>query len=404
MTSALAALTITFVGSFTGSTEAQRLRFPPSASVSPTTTYVPFQSTSQPYRSITANQPVFMASQPAVTLGVPQPALGGPPTFDAYAPTGGAVNQPAFQQPYVQQPYVQPGTTTGLGWGGAAPFPSSTGQYQFIQPNGTYGSVPRFLQQARGRYTWLNGGGGSTTELGINTIEVDGTFIFPLFYMKDPFLLTPGFAVHFLDGLATHDLPDEFFDAYVELGWQPVMTQWLKADLAVRVGVYSDFQKWNDDSLRILGRGLAIWSHSSTMEFRAGLIYLDRLKTKLLPAGGVVWMPGGPNGDIRWDFLFPNPKFSQRLTYFGTWDLWWYIAGEYGMGSWAFQSTTLFGGATAGQADINDLRLIAGLEWTTVSGIKGFVEAGWVFNREFYTGGTNIDLKDTLMLRGGVTF
>lgn len=402
----VAAFTALIVGSLSEQAEAQRLRFPTSASASPTTTYVPFQNGAQPYQSITANSPIFMAAAPGapgVTLGSPQPFVNSPPTFDAYAQPGGMATQP-----YVQQPYTQPGLAPApaTGWG-ANPIPSATGQFQFVQPNGVYATVPRFLQQMRVRHTWLKGSGGSATKMGMNSTEVDGTFLFPLFYLKDPFLLTPGFAVHFTEGPVGNDpaanLPSRLYDAYVDLGWQPVMTQWLKADLGIRVGAYSDFQTYTSKAWRILGRGMAVWSHSNTMEFRAGVMYLDRVSLKLIPAGGVIWMPGGPQGDIRWDFLFPNPKFSQRLTYLGTWDLWWYIAGELGGGSWSMQRMTP---VTVDEVEYQDYRLITGLEWTTVSGVKGFIEAGWAFSRElkYQSGAGNVSLGDTFMLRGGVTF
>ncbi len=398
--SALVALSFLVLGCVSTSAEAQRLRFPSTVSSGPTTAYVPFKSGAvasapapyQPYQSITVNQPVVgqpTFGQPGVTLQGIQPAPAAP-TFDPYASPGMQLTQP-----------IATPAPTGFG---APALPSIAGQYHYTDPNCQPGVYQRFLQQVRVRNTWLGGSGGSTTEMDINTTEVDGTFMIPFFYLKDPFLLTPGFAVHFLggpDGAAGSDMPARLYDAYLDLGWQPVITQWLRADLGIRTGIYSDFEKWDSDSVRILGRGLAVWSHSSTMEFRAGVVYLDRLGTKLLPAGGVVWMPGGPNGDMRWEFLFPNPKFSQRLTYFGTWDVWWYLAAEYGLGMWALQR-----GGTTDRVDINDLRAIVGLEWTTVSGVKGFVEGGYVFNREldFASNVGDVDLDATFMLRGGIIF
>ncbi|REJ65872.1 MAG: hypothetical protein DWQ31_16375 [Planctomycetota bacterium] len=415
LSSALVAL-VSLIGVWgSASAEAQRLRFPTLADSSSNTAYVPFRNqpslaAGQPFfgnqplfgnqpQAVTVNQPPFQAGPPTVTLPGIQP-LGTPGTLDQYA-TPGATTAPQF---------VQPGAP-GLGLGppmfgttGRA-LPSATGQYLFAQPNGTYGSVPRLLQQVRLRHTWLNADGQSPTELGINTSEIDGTFIFPFFYLKDPLLLTSGFAIHLFEGPVGDDpmaaLPGQLYDAYGELGWQPIIAQWLRADLAVRVGAYSDFEKVNSESIRVLGRAIAIWSHSSTLEFQAGVIYLDRVGIKLLPAGGVVWMPGGPNGDMRWDILFPNPKLAQRLTYFGTWDVWWYVAGEYGGGSWSL-------GRDTGQDEVEyeDLRLLVGLEWTTVSKIKGFVEFGWAFDRQLNYRSLmgNTDLDDTFLLRGGVIF
>ncbi len=56
----------------------------------------------------------------------------------------------------------------------------------------------------------------------------------------------PGFAFHFVDVPTTTfanfaDLPPRMYDAFLDTSWKPVVTNWLSADLGVRVGVYSDF-------------------------------------------------------------------------------------------------------------------------------------------------------------------
>jgi hypothetical protein len=73
---------------------------------------------------------------------------------------------------------------------------------------------------------------------------------------------------------------------------------------------------------------------------------------------------------------------------------------EYGGGSWTIQHDT----GQSDQVDINDIRVIGGLEWTCQSGIKGNVEVGWVTNRELvYRNLSNEDLRllDTVMVRAG---
>ncbi|MCA9266754.1 MAG: hypothetical protein KDA60_23010, partial [Planctomycetales bacterium] len=57
--------------------------------------------------------------------------------------------------------------------------------------------------------------------------------------------------------------------------------------------------------------------------------------------------------------------------------------------------------------DINDLRLFAGLEWNQVNMRRGFIEIGYVFDRELtykLVPAETIDLDDSLMLRGGISF
>ena len=57
--------------------------------------------------------------------------------------------------------------------------------------------------------------------------------------------------------------------------------------------------------------------------------------------------------------------------------------------------------------DINDIRVGAGLEWTGPRGLTGFVEGGFVFEREvFYVvnPADNFNPGDTFMVRGGFSW
>jgi len=50
--------------------------------------------------------------------------------------------------------------------------------------------------------------------------------------------------------------------------------------------VYSDFHTFNTHSIREMGRGLAVINYSPTTQLKLGVVYLDRNRIKLLPAGG----------------------------------------------------------------------------------------------------------------------
>jgi hypothetical protein len=58
------------------------------------------------------------------------------------------------------------------------------------------------------------------------------------------------------------------------------------------------------------------------------------------------------------------------------------------------------------QVDINDVRVFVGAEWLRQNAMTGFLEVGYVFNRElFYRSiGTPIEIDDTFMVRGGFAF
>ncbi len=336
----------------------------------------------------------------AQTDRIPTP-LGGPPptaTFDggiqplpgsgAWDPYGpGATGPQAL--PQVAQP--PGGTLFGSG------DPAAGGQ------------VTRFLQRVGFRDTWL---GGSSGEVGVHDIEMSATFAFPFQFFTQqaavnqaPLLVTPGFTLHLWDGPAdpTADMPAQTYDAYLDVAWQPEFNPQFAADLAVRIGVYSDFEKINSNSVRIIGRALGVYTMNPQMRLAAGIVYLDRQEVKLLPAGGLIWTP---NEDRRYHILFPNPKLARRVSwsYFGSADVWAYVSAEYGGGSWTIERAM---GGTSDVVDYNDYRVLLGMEWETARGFKGDVAIGFVWNRELlYATGSPSSFKprDTGLLRAGFSF
>jgi hypothetical protein len=259
------------------------------------------------------------------------------------------------------------------------------------------------LQRSQIENTWLARIG--DRGFGANTTDLNGTFALPFAFTPTPFMITPGFTYHAWDGpdsaefAGSPDLPPGAYDAYVDGAWRPQLTEWFEADLGLRVGVYSDFNKVNTDSVRFLGRGLGVATLSPQWQVALGVMYLDRLRIKILPAGGLIWTP---NEDRRFEILFPNPKLAFRWTTYGNTDLWWYVSGEYGGGSWTIERH----GGAGDRIDYNDLRVNLGVEATGLSGWHAWFEVGYVFSREIlYLSATpDIDPTDTIMLRAGLSF
>jgi hypothetical protein len=96
----------------------------------------------------------------------------------------------------------------------------------------------------------------------------------------------------------------------------------------------------------------------------------------------------------------------------GTTEWWCYIAGEYGGGSWTGariggDASFLTNPEFEDRFDYNDIRAFVGFEWTALSGVRGFFEGGYVFEREIvYQSGLPavFDLEDTVMVRAGVVY
>ncbi|MEM9354258.1 MAG: hypothetical protein AAGA92_14725 [Planctomycetota bacterium] len=364
--------------------------------------------------------------------------VGAPPVTSPYNPSPG-FGQSAFGQPTVQpqlsptplnqptfggQPaFTQPGTATPIGapqpFGapayngtpynpGTSPVGWQSGTYQYQNPDGSSVRLQRLLQQISFEHTYLYGGN-DPDDLGINRTELAATFAFPIFYNPDtPLLITPGFAFNWLDGPidttgdgSGPDLPARVYDAYLDASWYPRLTEFLSADLGLRTGVWTDFEEVNSDSVRILGRGMGVMSFSPKFDLLAGVWYLDRNDVRLLPAGGAHWRPT-PEWDLY--LVFPNPKIRKKARTIGSSQWYWYVAGEYGGGRWTLQRAS----GAADDVDINDIRVQFGLEWETLTQIRGHFEVGYVFDREIVYDATRsppaFKLDDTFMFRAGVDF
>ena len=302
-----------------------------------------------------------------------------PPGWDPYAALG-----PQTQPLFPTDPFAQPGSLFG-----------------------TTTPMTRFRQEIRLEHHWLAALG--SKPFGTDDSEVSGTFAFPFFYnQQTPLLITPGFAVHLWDGPVSTgpdphfspDLPPRAYDAYLEAAWQPQPTPWLGADLAFRIGVFSDFSQVTTRSIRFPSHGLAVLSFSPSFQVKAGVFFLDRNHVKLLPAGGVVWTP---NKDIRFDVLFPNPKLAKHLTTIGTAEWWVYARGEYGGGAWTVKRID----GSLNSVDYNDIRVAAGVEFERSGGLHGTFEVGLAFDREIFyveTPDANIRPSPTVFLGGSIAF
>ena len=376
----------------------------PAAVAGPTTTLQPPKPLWDPYAQAAgqpAAAPPYMS--PPYTPAPYTPPAGAPPAGGVAAPyTASPYAAPPTGSPYTAAPYATPPY-------GASPYAAGPYDPGVYPPPGSppasefFSQPTRFLQLIEFDNTWLAGGGAQG--LGVNDDELSATFAIPLFAAWSPFLVTPGFAFHFWDGpnsanfAGMPDMPPRTYDAYLDTAWKPQFSPRLGADLAVRVGVYSDFNSVNFRSLRLPSRALGVFTASPQWQFAAGIVYLDRLSVRLLPAGGVIWTP---NADTRYEILFPRPKLSQRITTIRNTDIWGYVAGEYGGNTWTIDRVVV----GPDVVDYADLRLILGGEWVGYHRVRANFEVGYVFNRRLkYRSGTpTAEPNDTVMLRGGLAF
>jgi hypothetical protein len=394
----------------------------PSAAQPAGTVYTPAPTaTTAPGGWVPAGSTAYTAAQPPaggttyappggmVYGSVPAPGAAAPAGTATFGPApmatlNGTVQPPTAWDPYAppnlgppsllpQDPYYQPGQFGDFG--------------EF--PGQMYSTMQRFRQSTAMDFHWFAGSGQKDHELGITDVELTSTFAIPLYNLKTPLLITPGFGFHFWNGpesLAPDpaEMPAETYDAFLDTAWNPEITPWLSAELDFLLGVFSDFKGVDMESLRPKGKGLAVLTFSPSFKIKAGVWYLNRVHVKILPAGGIVWQP---NPDTRFDITFPNPRFTQKLGMTGNTEWWWYLSGEYGGGVWTIERTEGPDAGNIDTVDYDDIRVALGLEFKRLGGLTGLFETGFAFNRELRYRSDQPDVyypKSTMFLRAGLAF
>jgi hypothetical protein len=255
------------------------------------------------------------------------------------------------------------------------------------------------------RSTYIYGDSDDPNDLSLTEAEASTTAYFANFLgIQNGLRVTPGFVFHWTGGPQTPAVPARLYSAYLDFGLQPEFTPTFSAELSARVGVYSDFQKVNSESIRLLATGVGVIKLSPETSLKLGVAYIDRVKIKLLPAAGFLWEP---NPQTRWDIFFPAPKLSNYWTTFGNRQVWWYLGGEYGGGSWTIEREQAPSPGAADRLDINDIRAYVGLEWWELNRFYGFAELGYVFERElvyYRVPGDSTSVDNSFMVRGGISW
>lgn len=333
------------------------------------------------------------------------------PGFGGAAYPGTPYGTPGYNPGLAGQPY----STTGSLWPNSSSMTGDAGGYSWNSQgttNGQYSQPPQFtrlFQGPRFRHTYIHGDN-SYDALAINDTDIALALVIPQFlYSTQPLFLLPSFSFHQwsgprpnLDPSSTADLPSKAFSAFLDSGWQSNPASIFGAELGFRFGVFSDFDAISSESWRFMGRGIGRVRLTPQTTFKLGVLYLDRNRVGLLPAGGILWQP---NPGTRLDLFFPEPKLSNYLTTLGNVDTWWYVAGYYGGGAWTVERDD----GSEDSVDINDIRVVLGLECGRNDMMRdgrriGFFEFGYVFDRELYykrRPADNLDLEDNFVVRIG---
>lgn len=329
--------------------------------------------------------------------GSASPAQYCTPVEDPFGDRAAALPQPSVGVPLFSQPWAC-GQSDAL-----PPIPNGSPEAPAVEqdPDMPRGSRQGVFQKVTLTDTWLARTG--LSGFGMNDAELTTVWGVPCPTRSWPLVITPGFAVHNLDGPAGAGLPPRVYDAYTEFRWIPRFCSQFRADVAVTPGVYSDFEHSNSHALRITGYGSGIWTWCPQLKIVLGAAYLDRRDVSVLPIGGFIWKP---SEETEFRLVFPQPKIARRIYWTGAYlpdvENWVYVSGELGGGIWAFQRPD----ATEDVFSYRDYRLMLGLERKVIGGLSSLFEVGYVFGRkiEFDSTGARIYPTDTVLLRGGLRY
>ncbi len=183
-----------------------------------------------------------------------------------------------------------------------------------------------------------------------------------------------GYAIRWLTGPFVTDLPPRLYTLQLDIGWAFNFGTKLTTDLRITPTWNTDFEK-STQIFRLPWHAVAIYQADTDWRWTAGVMDLDREDIQLLPVAGLTYAP--PDGDVLLDLVFPRPKIARRITQTDKDQVWCYVAGELGGGSWAINRMS-------GARDIitlRDLRLLVGLEINNKKRHASRLEAGWVFDR-----------------------
>jgi hypothetical protein len=131
-----------------------------------------------------------------------------------------------------------------------------------------------------------------------------------------------------------------------------------------------------------------------------GVTYLDRHDLPVAPIAGLRLM----RNDFAVDLLIPQPRLAYRYHVTDEQaESWVYVGGALGGGSWAYERED------TGLHDVvgyRDYRLLVGHETKAREGIRGVLEAGYVFERrlEFQHGPGDFSPGDSWFLRLGLVY
>ena len=180
----------------------------------------------------------------------------------------------------------------------------------------------------------------------------------------------------------------------------PANNPW-SVQLGFTPALVSDFESsLSRDSFNFDARAVLFFRTSQQWMFALGAAYWDRVDGMVIPYAGVVWTPND-----RWELRLMFPK--SRISYFvgNVWGAATWLYGGVEYTAEAYQIGMPGVNKSHERIQLTDYRAVFGAR-AEKYGVMGFVEAGWVFDRDvkFKYGTPGFDIGTGFFGRMGVRF
>lgn len=207
--------------------------------------------------------------------------------------------------------------------------------------------------------------------------------------------IEPGFAMRWLTGPTTTDLPPYLFSIPIDIGAGHQISDTWAIDMVISPMWNTDFANKSYTLFRLPWQLVNTFTLDDEWKLVLGVTDLDREDIHYLPVAGVRYKP--LDGSKDFNLVFPAPKAAWRMGRDTEGSTWGYIAAELGGGSFSIQRP----GAIQDIVTLRDYRLLFGWELRGEKRHATRIEAGWVFGRavEYASGIGNYNPSQTAIIR-----
>jgi hypothetical protein len=232
---------------------------------------------------------------------------------------------------------------------------------------------PRSQANEYSSFAWIAGTG---NQLGIlEWVDRDLAVFDYTFSDRASMRINPGFAMRWLTGPDSTDLPPYLFSITLDIGFGGKLSENWSYDVVITPSWNTDFANKSFPLFRLPWQAVNTFTVTNELKLVLGVTDLDREDIQFLPVAGLIYKP--LDGSQQYDLIFPRPKAAWRLTESGEDSTWAYVSGELGGNSFTIQRPN----AVQDVVTLRDYRLMFGWESRSPKRHASRIEAGWVFGR-----------------------